>query len=129
VTVLIDTSALFALVDQRDDRHAEIIDALHRHRDEEIAVTNYVAVETLSLAHRRLGMDAVRGLQRTAMTSLPMLWTTAIEHTHAVEAFLDSGRSLSLVDCSTMATMRARNIESIIAFDDDFRRAGFRVIP
>lgn len=96
---------------------------------EQVGVPNYVVAESLALIGRRLGMEAARAVQRRAIAPSRILWTTPIEHARAVEAFLESGKSLSFVDCATMVTMRTRGLTRIFAFDDDFRRAGFEVVP
>lgn len=128
--IVVDTSAFFAVVDASDRWHRVAVDRLTRIvRDgAEIATTNYVATETLALVSRRLGMRVAAATQRTAIARAELLFTTALEHAAAVEQFLDSGRSLSFVDCATMATMRSRGLTSIMTFDDDFARAGFDVL-
>jgi uncharacterized protein len=129
MTIVVDTSALIATTDASDQHHAAALRALDLVDDRPVSITNYVVSETLSLASRRLGMQHARDIQLHAIRAMEILWTTPLEHAAAVEAFLETGRSLSFVDCATMATMRARGLTTIFTFDEDFRRAGFEVVP
>ena len=130
MSVVADTSALYAIVDACDARHAAALDFARLQAGiESFVVTNYVVSEALSLVSRRLGMDAARALQRGALQSSDILWTTPLEHAAGIEAFLASGRSPSFVDCATMATMRSRGLDTIFTFDDDFAQAGFATLP
>ena len=131
MTVVVDTSALYAVVDADDARHHDATTTWSRLADAgdtELLITNYVVVEVISLISRRLGMEVARQVQRVAIAAMTTCWTTPLEHAAAMEAFLGSGRALSFVDCATMVTMRARELSTIFTFDDDFARAGFRTL-
>lgn len=127
--IVVDTAALLALQDRDDRAHRAALDALDDIGERQLFITNYIVSETLSLVGRRLGMDHARDIQQQAIQSMDILWTTPLEHAAAVDAFLDSGRSMSFVDCATMSTMRSRGLEAIFTFDEDFARAGFTVMP
>ena len=128
--VAADTSALYAMLDVHDSNHVAAVNAARALDDDvELTTTNYVVVEAFSLVSRCMGMDAVRALQRQGLQAMPIMWTSPLEHAAAIEAFLDSGRATSFVDCATMATMKSRGIDTIFTFDDDFSRAGFTVLP
>ncbi len=128
--MIVDTSALYAIVDAHDRNHRAALDVARlRAGTDSFSVTNYVVSEALSLVSRRLGMESARVLQRRAIQAADILWATPLEHAAAIEEFLDSGRAMSFVDCATMATMRSRGIDTIFTFDDDFARAGFTVLP
>ena len=126
-----DTSAIYAVVDADDARHAAALAQWRRLSAAEVglAIPNYVVVEVMSLVSRRLGMDIARRVQRVAVSAMRTCWTTPLEHAAAMEEFLDTGRAPSLVDCATMAMMRARGLTTIFTFDEDFDRAGFEVLP
>jgi predicted nucleic acid-binding protein len=65
VTVFVDTSALYALLDRADAHHKQAVatwtDLLNG--DERFVTSNYVFVESFALTQSRLGMDAARLLQ------------------------------------------------------------------
>ena len=130
MNVLVDTSAMYAMLDELDGNHSAAIEAARALGDDDaLTTTNYMVVEAFSLVSRRLGMVPARELQRRALQAMEIIWTSPLEHAAATEAFLTSGRAMSFVDCATMATMRARRIDTILTFDEDFARAGFVVLP
>ncbi len=132
MTVLVDTSAFYALVDDRDPDHANAQAGLQRLRadDEPLLTHEYVVVETISLVQRRLGMGALR---RFVDDLLPIVDIERVDpalHAQAREAMLAGGqRGISLVDWTSFLVMRRRGIETAFAFDDDFAAQGFRTLP
>lgn len=63
MTVFVDTSALYALLDA-DDADCDLVRPIwDRGIDdgEGFVTTNYVLLETVAIVHQRLGLDAVRG--------------------------------------------------------------------
>lgn len=131
MSVFVDTSALFAFVDAGDDNHAAARAVFERlGRSDELVTHQYVAVETLALARRRLDPSAVRAI---ANDLLPFLTTLAVDeatHAAAVGALLAAlPTRLSLVDLVSFQVMRDQSIAAAFAFDRDFERAGFRTVP
>ena len=129
--VLVDTSAFFALVDDRDPNHGRALEAVERLMATEDLVTHeYVVVETISLVQRRLGMAALRRFVDDLLPIVDVAWVDPETHAEAREALLAAGsRSVSLVDRVSFLLMRRRGIGTAFAFDDDFAREGFRTIP
>lgn len=129
MTVLVDTSALLALVRPHDPNHEAARVWTREHIGQaELAITTYAEAETLALCSRRLGMDTARRVSDVILT-FERMFVTPFEHRAALAQFIGSGRGLSLVDCATFAVMRARGIRTAFAFDQDFERAGFEVVP
>ena len=130
--ILIDTSALYAVLD-RDDENHQAAKAGWEHllsADEALLVTNYVLVETAALVQHRLGMDALRTFCADVLPALDVHWITETDHSHALDAVLAADRrKLSLVDCSSFHVMRGRNLRMAFAFDPHFREHGFDVVP
>jgi uncharacterized protein len=63
VSILVDTSALYAALDADDDYHFAARNRWEQLlRDGASLLTTYVVVETTALVQRRLGMPAVRVL-------------------------------------------------------------------
>jgi uncharacterized protein len=75
---LVDTSALYAVLDRDDEHHPVAKAAWDRllQTDEPLLVTNYVIVETTALVQHRLGMEAVRTLCGDILPALdkPLCW-------------------------------------------------------
>lgn len=130
--ILVDTSALYAVLDRDDDEHPAASATWSRllETDEPLLVTNYVIVETTALAQHRLGMDAVRVLCGDILPALDVHWISDADHRQAQNVLLAiDRRKLSLVDCCSFHVMRSRMIRTAFAFDPHFREQGFDVLP
>jgi predicted nucleic acid-binding protein len=128
LTVFVDTSALFALLDAEDAGHAVAFPAWSSGIDDcaGFVTTNYVLVETISLVQRRLGIDAVRILIDEMLPMIDTLWVTDTDHTAALNALLAAGRRhLSLVDCVSFSVMRRLGIREYLGVDPHFEEQGF----
>lgn len=130
--ILVDTSALYAVLD-RDDRHHSVARATWiglLERDQTLLVTNYIVVETTALVQHRLGMEAVRALCGEVLPALEVHWVSEADHVHAQNVLLASDRrKLSLVDCSSFCVMRSRMMRTAFTFDPHFREQGFETLP
>ena len=131
MTVFIDTSALYSLLDENDQDHARaraaFADLVGAGR---LITHNYVLVECSALVHRRLGADAARSLLADMAPVLAIAWVDAELHQAATSAFIAAGRrEVSLVDWTSFEIMRRRGIGTAFAFDDDFAQEGFELVP
>jgi predicted nucleic acid-binding protein len=128
--IFVDSSALYAVLAHGDSRH-EAAAALWRKVVENhslLITTNYILLETAALLQNRLGVEAVRALQKMALL-LRVHWVTEGEHRAAVQALLLANRrKLSLVDCVSFEVMRARSARVAFAFDDHFAEQGFEIL-
>lgn len=131
MTTFVDTSALYALLDADDARHADAARAFPDLLAGGPLVThNYVVVEAAALTRTRLGFAATRTLLDDLAPALEVMWIDEQLHRAAVAAMLAaSRRNVSLVDWTSFEVMRRRGIESAFAFDRDFTTAGFRTRP
>lgn len=131
MTVFVDTSALFALLDSNSDEHRSATRAFVRLVEQEDLVShNYVALEAIALVHRRLGADAVTDLLLELLPIIEMHWIDQPMHAALVEGWLaDVGPRVSFVDRVSFEIMHSRGIATAFAFDRDFQRAGFSVVP
>jgi predicted nucleic acid-binding protein len=131
VSVFVDTSALYALLATSDRFHRRARQTWTRLLDgeDDLVTTNYVLVETLSLAQGRLGMEAVRALEEDVVPALRIRWVDGETHALAVAALLAAGRRrLSLVDCASFAAMQESGIRRAFAFDRHFREQGVELV-
>ena len=130
MTIFVDTSALYALLDADDINHAAARSAFEALRDAELTTHAYVVVESLALVSRRLGRDAALHLIDDL---LPVIRTEPVDttlHAMSLTAFRDANTPrVSFVDRTSFAFMRLRGIEAAFAFDRDFARAGLGVLP
>lgn len=130
MTVLVDTSAWYALLDAAEPNHRaarERLESLAARR-EPLVTHNYVVVETLALVQRRLGMPIVRDFAGALLPIADIEWIQPSLHDVAVESFVAGGRETSFVDHVSFALMRARRLAVAFAFDDDFREQGFALL-
>jgi predicted nucleic acid-binding protein len=128
----VDTSALFAVLDAADPDHARAESTLSRLREDQIDLltTNYVVLEAIVVAQRRIGLDAVRVLETLLLPGISLHWIDETTHQDAISALLVAGRrQLSLVDCTSFVVMRRLDIADVFAFDPHFAEQGFRCHP
>ncbi len=132
MVTLVDTSALYAYLDERDANHAAARDAFRSLLDagERLTTHNYVVIESCALVQRRLGALAVRSLLDDVLPVIEIRFVDESIHRMAVAAMLGSvSRRVSLVDWTSFVVMRERGIEQAFAFDADFSQQGFSTIP
>lgn len=132
MSIFVDTSALFAVIDADDAGHRRAASAWKNliTTDETFVTSSYIVVELFALAQRRLGMNAVRALESDVMPMVEVVWIDADIHRRSVAAFLTvSTKKLSLVDCSSFEVMREYGIRTALTLDRDFSSQGFDVIP
>jgi predicted nucleic acid-binding protein len=132
VSVFVDTSALYAVLD-RDDANHEMAAAEWRRLLESgvsMLVSNYILVETTALVQHRLGMAAVRALTDSMEPVLDVEWVTREDHDGARAALLAANRRrLSLVDCTSFVIMRRLGVFRAFAFDQHFAEQGLGLQP
>ncbi|MCP4655524.1 MAG: type II toxin-antitoxin system VapC family toxin [bacterium] len=132
MTVFIDTSALYAVLDKADGNHPAAVQTWTRllSGDEVVLTTNYVLVETSALVQSRLGMKAVRTLNVDVVPALALEWLSPADHFAAVFVVQAADRRrLSLVDCTSFLVMRRLGLDSVFTFDRHFAEQGLAVIP
>jgi uncharacterized protein len=127
VRVFVDTSALYALLNEADPNHAEagatwralLLDG------SELVTHNYVHLEAETLVRRRLGSDAAAVLIDRLLPALTTIWIDPAAHRAAIEAWRAGGGAISLVDQASFVVMRNAGIDVAFAFDANFDRQGF----
>jgi uncharacterized protein len=132
MSTFIDTSAFLAILDADAPPYSAARTTWETllQKGEHLVVTNYVLVETVALAQRRLGLKAVQTLQVDFVPVLSIQWVDEISHTAGVAAlFATNRRQLSLVDCTSFHSMHQLGIDTVFAFDAHFAEQGFTCIP
>jgi predicted nucleic acid-binding protein len=132
VTVFVDTSALYAVLDHDDADHKEAARRWTQLLEsvEDLLTTNYVLLEASALLQNRLGLVALRMFHERIAPLLRVEWISGQQHAAAVEAVLAAERKkLSVVDCVSFQVMRENGVRSAFCFDRHFRDQGFDVIP
>ena len=131
--LFVDTSAFVAVVDHADQFHPAaktFIDALPEPL--QLITSNYILDEMVTRLRMTVGVEiAVRAAER--------LWGDDRYRIHTVDRALEeealkrlrkyADHRLSFTDCTTMVLLEQLDINRIFAFDDDFRKLGYYVVP
>jgi uncharacterized protein len=132
VSVFVDTSALYAILDADDAGHARVSEvwAALVNGAEPLVTGNYTLIESHALLQSRLGLAAVRLFYDAMVPVLDVLWVDEETHQAGVNAVLVAGRRrLSLVDCVSFVLMRRHGIARAFALDPHFAEQGLDVLP
>ncbi len=132
MSLFVDTSALYALLVRSEASHERVLDAFRAavQDDEPLFTTSYVLVETAALLQHRIGLDAVRDLERAIVPLLSVEWVSEGLHRRATARLLRGDRRrVSLVDCASFEFMKAKSLTRALSLDHHFSDAGFEVVP
>jgi len=132
VTVFVDTSVLYGLLDAGSEGHQPVASEFRGLLlgGEELATSGLVVIETDALLRRRLGMEAVRELHTRILPLIQVFWPDSEMYRAVVTPYLSSGRAgPSLVDYASFALMRAHGIRTVLALDRHFAQQGFDCLP
>ena len=132
MTVFVDSSALYAVLDRDDSNHAAAAEVWRRlvKDGEDLLTHNYVLVESCALAQRRLGAAALRVLNQDIVPLFRVEWISEGRHRRAVDMAVAAGRKkLSVVDCASFVVMRETGVREAFCFDRHFGEFGFEAVP
>lgn len=129
--VFVDSSALIALLDEDDERHSGAVATFQSlvGSGAELITHNYVHVEAVAVADRRLGRDAGRKLIDAFFPAMSTIWVDETVHGTALVSHASMGHRISLVDRVSFVVMEQGGIQRAFAFDADFRERGFLPPP
>ncbi len=132
--LLLDTSAVYAAADAREDWHAacraEYEQALRARTP--MVTTELVLAELHALAIRRAGPEAALAIaDRLAGANQIEIVTAGSDRIAAALKLLRTrpGRLYSLADAVSFVVMRERGITRAFTLDTDFAAGGFEVVP
>ena len=131
MSIFIDTSAFYAMLDADDTNHekAKAVWQSILESDETLATSNYIIVETFALLKNRLGQKAVRSYQENILPIVVTAWVEQSVHSAGVAAALAVGKNgPSLVDCVSFEIIRQYGMTEIFAFDQHFIDHGFTLM-
>ncbi len=121
---------MYALLDQDDEFHHEAKRVFTTLARDEPVTHNYVLVETIAIAQRRLGEIAARRLIQELAPVLTTVWIDEATHAAGLAALLAAlPTNVSLIDFVSFEVMREHRIPRAFTFDDDFKKAGFEAMP
>jgi predicted nucleic acid-binding protein len=125
--IFFDSSAAYALADRADPNH-ESARSVYSSLREGLLTHSYVLVEGIALLQRRMGVSAALRFAAEA-DQVEVVWVDGPLHAEALSRFAARRRRhASLVDEVSFLVMRRRGLDTAFAFDEDFRREGFRLL-
>jgi len=129
--ILLDTSALYALISTTDDFHTIASKAYEDMfaRRAELWITSYVFAEFGALVHSRLGFSRLQSFVESVEDVYQTFWLERTMHARAwSEVRQRNGKGLNFVDWTTF--LAAQRLDAkIFTFDRGFRDEGAEVIP
>jgi uncharacterized protein len=124
VSVVVDTSALFALLDRRDADHASAVAFWTDPDDEDLVTHAYVVVESVALVPARLGVVAVAALIDDLLPAIRVEMVDRPLHEGALADLRRIVGGTSLVDRVTLNFASRHGIARAFAYDADLVVAG-----
>ena len=127
--VLVDTSAVFALLDRDDANHAaarSALAALQKRRAEPL-LTNFIVAESHALLLARLGSRVARSW--LLGNAWPIERVTEEDEARAraiIARYTD--KTYSYTDATSFAVMERRTLKMAFAFDPHFQQHGFQLV-
>ena len=128
MSVVVDTSAIFALLDQGDAHHAAAVAFWTDPDDEDLVTHAYVVVESVALVRSRLGTEAARMLIESLLPALRVEMVDRPLHDAALDELRRTAGGTSLVDRTTIAFAARHGIGRAFAFDADLEAAGLAAV-
>lgn len=129
----IDTSSLIALHNKRDQNHGKVVDYIENLEVPLKGLTsNLILTEYLTYFSRHGDLKNAISFCREFVRNqdIKVVWVTSAIHEKALrilEKFLD--QKLSMTDAVSFSMMREEGLQTALAFDSDFTKAGFQIVP
>ena len=124
MSVVVDTSAFFALLDRRDAHHASAVAFWTDPDDEDLVTHAYVVVESVALVRARLGAAAVEALVDDILPAIRIEMVDRPLHDASLADLRRVGGGTSLVDRVTLAFAARHRIGRAFAYDADLVAEG-----
>lgn len=124
MSVVVDTSALFALLDRRDAHHGSAVAFWTDPDDEDLVTHAYVVIESVALVRSRLGVAAVVALVDDLLPAIRVEMVDRPLHEGSLADHRRIGGGTSLVDRVTLAFAARHGIGRAFAYDADLVGAG-----
>lgn len=130
--IITDTSALYALVDRRDQNHFTAANFIRQHTvPNSLVISNHVFDETMTLVRMRLGVDvAVQlGLRLRNSRFVEMFTFGTGEEMATWQVFCKyRDKEWSYTDCACFAIAQQRKTDQVFSFDHHFTQMGLQMV-
>lgn len=130
--IFIDTNAWIALADANDKFHNRATSWFAGDSKEQFTTSSLVILETLGwLRYKRgkkLAVEVGKNIYFGSDIRIERVMESDESDAWKLFEKLD-GRSISMIDCTSMVLMKRLKIKEIFTFDRDFSQFGFKVYP
>jgi len=130
--IFVDTSAIVALAFTKDTFHLRANEWFSKNKEESFVTSNLVVVESLGWIRYRGGkrLAVEVGERFYSGEGLNIIKVSPEDEKNAWMNFkkLD-GKSISMVDSTSFVVMKRLKIKKAFAFDKDFEKVGFTLLP
>lgn len=131
-SVFIDTGFFKALVDGDDDFNQQAVKIWEKLREKKIALitSNFVIDEALTVIRIKCRLEKAlkfRGLLVDNSHIIRIVRVTLADEAGAWKWFVKDWSKLSFTDCVSFALMKRLGVNRAAAFDEHFKRAGFKL--
>ena len=129
--VFIDTGFFKALVDGDDDfnSHAEKLWQKLKESGKVLITSNFIVDEALTVIRVKCSLEKAlkfRDLLAEHSQIIKIMRVAATDEGMAWQWFVKDWSKLSFTDCVSFALMKRLGIKRVAAFDEHFKRAGFK---
>ncbi|MBI3061385.1 MAG: PIN domain-containing protein [Deltaproteobacteria bacterium] len=127
--LLVDTSAVYALIDRDDSYHRKAVSLLRSlpRRGLTPLLTNFIVAESHALLLSRLGANIARDwLLRQIWPVEPVTPQDEAKAREIIQRYTD--KSFSYTDATSFAVMERLGIKEAFAFDPHFRQYGLKLL-
>lgn len=128
--VFVDTTALVAYFNKRDNYHAEARGFFRSLPKKKVrpVITDYIFDEFVTMALRRAGHALASASGEHLLNSgiVEVVWLDESVKSKAWDYFKQhDDKQFSFTDCTSFALMKEMDIKQYFGFDDHFKQAGF----
>lgn len=132
-SLFVDTSFFKAYADIKDDFHQDALQIFQRLKEEkaQLITSNYILDETFTVIRSKCGLAVAKQFKKILEqfeADLKIMRVLVTDEVNAWDFFLQNWSDLSFTDCVSFAMMKRLNITVAAAFDNHFKRAGYKLI-
>jgi predicted nucleic acid-binding protein len=130
--LLVDTSALLALLLSDDRNHPSAAEFVRRHPRARYVLTELILSEVVTRIRARAGAERAASAGDDLLRSqrFELLFVDAVVAAGALRLMRRFGdKRLSFTDCASFEVMTRLKLEAAFSFDRDFRDCGFSMVP
>ncbi|WP_338825184.1 type II toxin-antitoxin system VapC family toxin [Neomoorella humiferrea] len=127
--IMVDTSAIYALIDRSDDWHEKAKNLFKRlsEQDVDLILTNFILAETHALILSRIGHELAREWVKNLVWKIERVKEEDEKRAREIIiAYKD--KSFSYTDATTFAVMERLKLNVALAFDNHFTQFGWQCL-